>query len=183
MTRIALPLHTPDLSGFARRLHSELSAQDGPPGHLALMNMLARSAGFRNFQHFRAQAIAADRLEAAPAQIDQPAHIDLKEVDRVRRYFDADARLKSWPAKTSAQHLALWGIWAQIPRAQEWTERNFNAQLNRLHLFGDPAILRRTMVERGMIARQPDGTGCRRIEQPPPAEAVALIRSLTASAR
>lgn len=178
MTRIALPLHTPDLSGFARRLHSELSAQEGPPGHLALMNMLARSAGFRNFQHFRAQTNAAERLDAPP-----PPVIDLKAVERVRRYFDTEARLKIWPAKTGAQHLALWGIWAQIPKGQEWTERSFNTQLNALHLFGDPAILRRTLVERGMIARQPDGTGCRRIEQPPPPEAVALIRSLTASAR
>ncbi len=178
MTRIALPFHTPDLSALARRLHAELAAQDGPPGHLALMNMLARSAGFRNFQHFRAQSTAAARLDAPP-----PPDIDLKEVERVLRYFDAGKRLKSWPAKTSAQHLALWGIWAQIPRGQEWTERSFNTLLNALHLFGDPAILRRTMVERGMIARQPDGTGCRRIEQPPPAEAVALIRSLTASAR
>jgi hypothetical protein len=177
MTRLSLPYRAEDISVLARRLGAELAGHEGQPGHLTLLNMLARGAGFRNFQHFRAQ-------DAARLRLDPPLmpEVDLRAVEKVRRYFDAEARLKSWPAKTSAQHLALWGLWAQVPKGQSWTERAFSSLLDRLHLFGDAAILRRTMAQSGLIARQPDGTGYRRIEQAPPAEAVALIRSLRLSA-
>lgn len=174
MTRLSLPFRADDVSLLARRLAAELSNGPEKPSHLALMNMLARGAGYRNFQHFRAQSLAAERLEPPLP----PPEVDLNEVARVRRYFDAEARLKSWPAKTSAQRLALWGLWAQLPRQQVWTERSFSAELNRLHLFGDPAILRRSMVERRLIARTPDGREYRRIEQAPPPEALALLRAL-----
>ena len=53
MTKDTLPLPVPDLSAFARSLRKELTAAPEVPSHLALMNMLARSAGFRNFQHLR----------------------------------------------------------------------------------------------------------------------------------
>lgn len=178
MTRLALPYRADDISRLARHLRAELAADGAPPGHLSLMNMLARGAGYRNFQHFRAQATAAESL-AAP--LPAPPAVDLKEVARVRRYFDAEARLKSWPAKTGAQHLALWGLWAQLPRGTVWTERGFNAALHDLHLFGDPAILRRSMAQRGLIWRTADGRAYRRIEQAPPPEAQALIRALRPS--
>lgn len=174
MTRLSLPFRADDISHLARRLSAELACGPEKPGHLALLNMLARGAGYRNFQHFRAQSMAAERLEPVP-----PApEVDLSGVARVRRYFDVQARLKSWPAKTSAQRLALWGLWAQLPRQHLWTERSFSAELNRLHLFGDAAILRRSMVERGLIARTVDGQEYRRIEQAPPPEALALLRAL-----
>lgn len=175
MSRLSLPYQVDDLSSLARHLKVQLAATPEVPGHLALMNMLARGAGFRNFQHFRASAAAGERLAAPPAP-----PVDLKEVERVRRYFDAKGRLTSWPAKTSAQHLALWAIWAQVPKGGVWSERGFSDLLRQVHLFGDPAILRRTMAQRGMIARTADGRDYRRIEQAPPAAALALIRAVRA---
>jgi hypothetical protein len=58
------------------------------------------------------------------------------------------------------------------------TERQISDQLNRWHLFHDAAILRRTLWELKLISRNPDCTDYRRIDQPPPPEAVALIRHL-----
>ena len=47
MTRDALCLTVEDLSAFARNLHKQLAAEPALPGHLSLLNMLARAAGFR----------------------------------------------------------------------------------------------------------------------------------------
>lgn len=174
MTRLSLPFRADDICHLARRLSAELACSQDKPGHLALLNMLARGAGYRNFQHFRAQTLASERLEPAAPMPD----VDLSEVASVRRYFDAEARLTRWPAKTSAQRLALWGLWAQLPPQHAWTERSFSTELNQLHLFGDAAILRRSMVERGLISRTPDGRDYRRIEQAPPPDALALLRAL-----
>ena len=81
MTRKNLPFSTPDLFALARPLSRELTETPEKPGHLSLMNMVARGAGFRNFQHFRASATAADKLDT-PA-----AAADMAKVAQARRYF------------------------------------------------------------------------------------------------
>lgn len=60
--RSLTPLHADDLSGFTKRLRTELAAhlarEPGVPSHVQLLNMLARAAGHRNVQ----------ALKASPAQ-------------------------------------------------------------------------------------------------------------------
>ncbi len=173
MTRTALSLHIPDLSAMARHLEKQIAGADSPPGHLALMNMLARAAGFRNFQHFRASALAAAKLEAPPGP-----EADHKRVEQVLRHFDAGGRLASWPAKTWMQHLALWGLWSHLPAGRKMTEREISAWLNDRHLFDDAAILRRTLAELRLVTRTDDGREYLRTERQPGPDERALIRQL-----
>lgn len=175
MTRTQIPLAIQDLSSFARALHRELQAPE-PLGHLSLLNRLSRAAGFRNLQHLRASTKAgSDLAQSHP----QP---DLTRVQSALRHFDPQGRLATWPARTHIQHLALWALWSHLPRATAMTERQISQHLNAWALFGDAAILRRTLVELKLISRNPDCTDYRRVEQPPPPEAVALIHHLHAAA-
>lgn len=171
MTRTPLPLHIHDIAGFARALQSQLPQP--APSHLALLNMLARAAGFQNHQHLRAQTLAAARIEPAP----EPA--DMKRVEAALRYFDAAGKMTKWPSKTNLQHLCLWALWAPLPSETTLNERQISARLNALHHFTDAAILRRTLVEMALLRRSPDGAEYQRLEQPPPPEARALIRALS----
>ena len=174
MTRTPLPLAIEDLSTFARALHRELQSPE-PLGHLSLLNRLSRAAGFRNLQHLRASAKAgADMAEPRP-------RADLTRVGQALRHFDAMGRLATWPSRTNIQHLSLWALWSRLPQHVQMTEREISQHLNRWHLFGDPAILRRTLFELKLISRGPDCTDYRRIDQPPTPEAVALIRHLHAT--
>ena len=66
MSRTVFPFAAQDVSALAKSLTRELEACDGKPGHVQLLNMLTRAVGYRNFQHFRAQHAAGDRLDAAP---------------------------------------------------------------------------------------------------------------------
>ncbi len=175
MTRTTLPFATSDVSALARSLQRELAAHDGAPGHVQLLNMLARAGGYRNFQHFRAQRAAADRLEAPPAAA---APVDHKQVERVARYFDAEGKLTAWPAKTADQRLALWALWAKLPAEAVMTERQISAWLQDRHRFGDPALLRRELVQTGLMTRTLDCREYRRVEQRPTGEALALIRAV-----
>ncbi len=177
MTRTVLPFTAPDISALARYLARELAEAPEIPGHLQLMNMLARGAGFRNFQHFRASAAANGRLSASPA----PAP-DMTRVAQARRHFDSDGKMTNWPAKTSLQHLCLWALWSRLPRETAMSEREISAELNRWHAFNDPAILRRTLWELKLVSRTPDGRDYRRIEQAPPPEAREVIRLVTRAA-
>lgn len=179
MTREALSYSVGDISALARSLHRQMAAETGLPGHLSLLNMLARGAGFRNFQHFRASAGAAARAEAqTPAP---PAGMpDMALVEQVLRQFDGAGRLARWPAKTGHQKLALWALWARLPKGEAMTEREISARLNLWHLFGDAAIIRRTLWEMGLVSRTADSRDYRRVEQAPGATAAALIRAATA---
>ena len=170
MTRETLPLPVADLSVFARQLRRAWPEE--PPSHLTLMNLLARASGFRNVQHLRASALAEGRLSTAAPVIDHVA------VEALRRCFDAEGRLTRWPARTSVQHQVLWVLWSHLPRGEPMTERQISERLSQWHLFGDAAIIRRTLLELGLVTRTPDCTEYRRVERKPPAEILALIRLL-----
>jgi len=176
MSRLALPLEVADLSAFARALRDQLDKLEHKPSHVDLLNMLCRAAGFRNYQHFRADAAARQRL-ASPQEV-KPAP-DHQLVEKVARHFDAEGRLLRWPSKTPHLKLCLWALWARIPSDRVLTEREISDLLNRWHVFGDPAVLRRALFEDGLVDRTQDGRRYRRIEQKPPVELGALLARVT----
>ena len=175
MTRTPLPFATKDVSALARSLQRELAAHDGAPGHVQLLNMLARAGGYRNFQHFRADLAAADRLAAQPAPAEPADH---RRVERVVRCFDGEGQLTAWPARTADQRLALWVLWAKFPPEAVMTEPQISAWLQDRHRFGDPALLRRELVQTGLMTRTLDCREYRRVERRPPPEALALIKAV-----
>jgi hypothetical protein len=177
MSRISIPFSTCDISALARSLRDQLSNCDHTPGHVELLNMLARSTGHRNFQSLRAQAAADDLLHQAQRG---PEPVDYVLVKRLAAYFDAQGRLASWPAKSSLQEVCLWVFWSKLPPRQALTESQLSAQIRADHLFGDHALLRRELCDHGLVTRTPDGREYRRVERQPTPEAKALIRHLTA---
>lgn len=176
MSRLSLPFAVGDISALARSLRAELADSDHTPGHVELLNMLARGAGWRNFQHFRAQADARDQLDAPPAP--PPTPVDYQRVRRIARHFDAAGLLVRWPSKYTEQQLSLWAPWSHLPTRRILNEKQINQALTDLHSFGDYALLRRNLVEGGWLTRTADGSQYRRIEREPPPDALALIRHL-----
>ena len=175
MSRTAIPLRVDDLSPFAKNLRHSLSGHEGTPTHVELLNMLAKAAGFANYQHLRADAEAADRLVAAA---DPGPRADLGQVERTARYFDDDGVLTSWPSRLAHQTLSQWVFWSRIPRGETYDERGISALIKGWHAFGDHAIIRRAMVDARMIERNQNGREYRRIEQVPPPELGALLAHL-----
>jgi hypothetical protein len=169
------PYAASDVAGLARALHRELETSDRKLGHVQLLNLLARSAGYQNFQHFRAQFAAKDRLDGPPAAPDPVDHL---RVERVAGHFDELGLLIRWPAKANHQLLCLWSLWARIPSGETLSEPRINEILRGNHLFDDHALLRRALCDHGLVSRTTDGRAYRRIERRPPPEAIVLIRHL-----
>lgn len=177
MSRTLLPFQSDDISTLARSLKGQLADCEPAPTHLEILNMLARAKGYRNFQHYRAQMAALDRLEN-PTPAPAPEPVDFARINRVLRMFDQAGKLTRWPSKRSRQGLCLWVIWSRLPARRVFTEKEINLILNEHHLFGDHALLRRWLCDYGMMDRTRDGREYRRIEKRPPAEAIELIRRL-----
>lgn len=174
MTKTPVPLHVDDVTIFCRALSKQLGDVSRP--HLSLMNMAARAAGFQNLQHMRAAAAAQKRL----ARQNEEALPDARTVERTLNQFDDLGRLRQWPSRRNVQTLALWAIWATFPAGQKLSEKAVNLHLAAEHSFNDAATLRRMMISCRLMTRNRDGSDYRRVEQKPPAEAIAVIRSLTA---
>lgn len=175
MSRTALPFFAEDISSFARSLSAQLTSCDHAPSHLELLNMLARSTGCRNFQHFRAQRVASIQ-SGTPQPASEP--VDLAKIHRLARYFDAQGCLMRWPGKFSHRESCLWVLWSKLPPRQVFNEKGLNQLLIPLHLFEDHVFLRRMLIDYGLVTRTADCREYRRIERRPPPEAVALIRFL-----
>lgn len=173
MSRIIHAYQAPDLSALAKTLKRELDARTDPPGHVEILNMLSRAAGFRNYQHLKASRAAEARLSAPPSPEPQ---VDFRRVEAAARCFDATGVLLRWPGKTHLQQLCLWKLWSFFPSEEELNEKAVNALLKRHHAFGDHALIRREMVNLRLLSRTPDCRLYRRVERRPPPDALALIR-------
>ncbi|WP_432735880.1 DUF2087 domain-containing protein [Maridesulfovibrio sp. FT414] len=170
MPRTPLSLHISDVSSLARNLRNQLTESEQIPGHVEMLNLLAKAGGYRNFQHLK-----AEREEPCKAEI---AQFDPKRVKKATRYFDPDGRMNRWPKKHNQRMLCLWVLWSRIPARTRMTELELNEQLKNNHSFCDHVLLRRWMVDNGLITRTADCTEYRRVETTPPAEAIELFKLL-----
>ncbi|HEY0682310.1 MAG TPA: DUF2087 domain-containing protein [Steroidobacter sp.] len=180
MSRAALSLQISDLSGFAKSLREQLGKLPEPPGHVEMLNLLCRSAGFRNYQHCKGVMEARQRLDAPPAvQAPAPAPVDYALIERAMRQFDAQGRLMRWPTRSNLQDLCLWVLWSRLPNRITLTEKQISELIKRWHAFGDHALLRRALIAWRLVQRTLDGSEYRRIEQKPPAELSPLLARLS----
>ncbi len=178
MTRIPIALPIGDLSTFAKSLRKQIQTHDGPPTHVELLNMLARSAGYQNFQQLRARAPA----ESPPVGEQDPRPVPEADVALIARaigHFDEKGQLIRWPSRRSHQVLALWALWSAFPTGVSLDDAAVKTFITARHRFGDHALLRRELVDLGLLTRTIDGRDYRRIEREPPPDARGLIRQLS----
>jgi hypothetical protein len=169
MTRLLVPLSTPDVSAYAKTLKSFLderhAAGKTPPTHLELLNLLARAAGLRNFATLKATAPSAEPGKTAnmpmpPASVQEIVSINEEVLSATARktlsQFDAAGRLMRLPNKLSVQQTAMWAIWTQFAAGRSYTEKEVNAIINQQHTFGDQATLRRELINMKLLGRKSD---------------------------
>ena len=187
MPRTALAFHTPDLSAFAsalgRSLAARHSAKPQPPGHVEMLNLIAKAAGHRNAQALRSATLAAP----APAPLTAgtaPTPTTLSDNARkALNQFDTAGRLVRWPVKYSVQVLVVWTMWTRFEAKRSYTEREVNAILKDANTFGDHATLRRELINHRLMSRKPDCSDYRKLPARPDIETRALIKAWRARSR
>ena len=168
MSRVPLSLQIPDASRFARALAQSLQQREREgrplPGHVELLNLLARALGLQ------AQAKLRPASPAAPLPLSDHAR-------RALGLFDTQGRLQQWPAKRSVQQLVLWPLWMRFEAKRVYSEAEVNAVLKAAHAFGDHATLRRELVNARLLERTPDCREYRKCTPRPGDEARALMQA------
>ena len=185
LPRDTTPLLAPDRSSFAKALRAQLALRfesgAGVPGHVELLNLLARAAGHRNVQALKAAAARTAPLpqSQAPHRWHGPRDPSLSlAADRTLRLFDGQGRLTRWPSRRAEQVLALWCLWMAFDGKRRYSEREVNEVLNARHGFGDHCLLRRELVEMKLLARTPGGAEYRKLAARPDTATAALMRAV-----
>lgn len=75
----------------------------------------------------------------------------------IRRFFDLQGRLTTWPARQQDQIAVLAHLASRFEPGTMYTEKEVNAVLNRHHTWRDPATLRRQLYDRFLLDRTSDG--------------------------
>ncbi len=105
---------------------------------------------------------------------------DAKRVARVARCFDATGRLQRWPTKQSEQIVTLWVVWSQLPDGARMGEAKISSLLTRWHDFDDYALLRRRLIDLGLVQRTQTSSIYRKSSRDDmPAEAAAVMASFS----
>ena len=183
MPRETIPLVVPDLSAFTRSLGRALAARTDakPPGHVELLNLIARAAGHRNLQALRASLEApvaplADEDRSPPLPLSANARKTLRQ-------FDTRDRLVRLPTKYTVLRLALWVLWTRFDRDRVYSEKEVNEVLKAANAFGDHVTLRRELVEQRLLTRKSDCSEYRKLPARPDEETRALLKAWRARQR
>lgn len=197
MTRLLVPLATPDVSAFGKTLKNFLdqrhAAGKAPPSHLELLNLLARAVGLRNFATLKKAALAAPAATPTPVPGDLPVAaprgdaVDLSTLSATARkallQFDDSGRLVRLPTKLSVQQMTMWALWTQFTAHRRYTEKEVNAITNAFHTFGDQATLRRELVNMKLLGRKSDCSEYWKEPQRPGDEVQSFLRAWRAGLR
>lgn len=73
------------------------------------------------------------------------------------RNFLKDGKLKQWPSKASDRQEAVDLLIASFEEGKKYSEREVTLILDDLHLFHDPAFLRRELCDRKLLLRDKYG--------------------------
>jgi hypothetical protein len=74
------------------------------------------------------------------------------------RVLDEDGRVVRWPKRNRDREIILEHLVAHFESGRVFTEHELGMRLDELHTFHDAAMLRRAMIDRGMLQRRRDGS-------------------------
>ena len=79
------------------------------------------------------------------------------------QFLDKEDKITKWPSKEKKRILVLEYLVSKFSADRDYTEKEVSNILNQYHTFGDPALLRRELYERGYFKRNADGSSYRRV--------------------
>jgi len=76
----------------------------------------------------------------------------------IENYLDDQGRIKQWPSKMAMKIKVLTYLSTKFDDEVQYTESEINEILKKWHTFNDYFILRRGLIDVGLLKRQLDGS-------------------------
>lgn len=90
--------------------------------------------------------------------LDDPLRALRRRARVLDRLLDDAGRVSRWPKRRAERQLILDYLVEFIPPGELLTERQVNELLTARHTFNDAALLRRQLIDRGMLERHRNGS-------------------------
>lgn len=78
-------------------------------------------------------------------------------METVKPFLNKEGKLKSWPAKRQAKIDVLRWLGLHFVPGRFYSEKEINAMIEEHHSFGDYFLLRRELIDRGILERTANG--------------------------
>ena len=82
----------------------------------------------------------------------------MKSAVNISRFLDEAGRITQLPVRLKPRLALLAYLADKFEPDTSYTEHEVNALCNQWHTFGDFFLLRRELVDSGLLAREPDGS-------------------------
>ncbi len=90
---------------------------------------------------------------------------NIPQDDITMRFLDKDGKIRVWPAKRDKQLSVLRYLSEKFEPGRRYAEREVNALIESWHTFGDLFLLRRGVVDAGLLSRTRNGSEYWRAEE------------------
>ena len=80
----------------------------------------------------------------------------MEQIISIEPFLNAEGKITKLPQKRNARHAVLAYLAEKFEQDHTYTEREINAICDEWHTFGDYFLLRRELVESGLLARKRD---------------------------
>lgn len=79
-------------------------------------------------------------------------------MDILERFIDEEGKIKQLPAKKEPRLVVLGYLAEKFEAGRDYTEKEVNAIIEGWHTFGDYFLLRRELIDSGLMRRERDGS-------------------------
>jgi hypothetical protein len=79
-------------------------------------------------------------------------------MDILERFIDEEGKIKQLPAKKEPRLVVLAYLAEKFEAGRDYTEKEVNALIDGWHTFGDYFLLRRELIDWGLMKRERDGS-------------------------
>ena len=125
MTKEVFPFGVPDISALAKHIKKEID-DNQTPSHLEVLNILARGAGFKNFQYMCIYAHITLSIDKV-----------LENLEKIKNYFNKKSGITTIFSKLLLQNLVIHYIWERLEDYKKWCKIEINQKLNMLYSVVD----------------------------------------------
>jgi hypothetical protein len=76
----------------------------------------------------------------------------------LERFIDEEGKIKQLPSKKDARLVVLAYLASKFEAGRDYREKEVNAIIDGWHTFGDYFLLRRELIDSGLMKREQDGS-------------------------
>lgn len=82
----------------------------------------------------------------------------MEQTIKIKQFLDSTGKITQLPQRQKAKHALLEYLTEKFEPGRTYSEREVNSICNQWHTFGDYFLLRRELVDHGLLCREQDGS-------------------------